>query len=282
MNDPKIVSLHDILEMISKGMKDFRNSKFYGVEFSGKDLSGVVFDGSSFEWCFFENSRLAGASFKKCDLKFCTFLSADLTKASFEGSKMGSVDFESATFNRTVIRNSELSYITFINVNLAEADLTGSSQFKVFMSWDELTEEDWRLLMQRLGEASLPVSKVLEIKNILGELKGRDTSIKFSYGDIGKSFASSGRAYTVSSGGKQSEVYLPWSSAYMPNAGYEAKKETKRCRSFTGNLLRTLFGQSLARLQERELALLALEGLRVSTLQQRDLVRTASWTVHNS
>lgn len=132
--------------------------RFEQCDFSGMDLSDVIFiectflecnfsntilSRTSFRECFFLSCKLVGVrfdegipflqppQFKNCDLKLASFVSMKLHSIHFERCKLTETDFTLADLTGAIFEESDLSGAIFQNTDMKNADLQTSYHYSI-------------------------------------------------------------------------------------------------------------------------------------------------------
>lgn len=116
--------------------KDFSYAQISNSDFSGTDLSGVIFKSSYFNYDGFNNTNLTSADFSSLRdptsgniLGFITnleFGNANLTNANFSNSQFHNSDFTQANLQGTNFLNTQFFRINFSDAkNMSTANVTG-------------------------------------------------------------------------------------------------------------------------------------------------------------
>lgn len=90
------------------------------VDYSGRDLSGYLWERSSLTGVRFAGSKLVGVRFRWCTLEECNFDGADLRQA-----KLISTEFRQCSFVGATLRGADANDALFEDCKLDGADLTG-------------------------------------------------------------------------------------------------------------------------------------------------------------
>ncbi len=98
-------------------------------------LQNVVFDGTRLTGVNFsvvvQGAMGVHASFKSCDLSFCSFDRLDLTDCSFDGCIFREADFRRCELEKVSFADCDLSRCVFLQNNLAGADLRTARNYQV-------------------------------------------------------------------------------------------------------------------------------------------------------
>lgn len=124
------------------------------------DLSGINFQGASFEGATLTNTTFAGI---ETSLEKANFLGANLKDVNFSGANLTGVSFgkdvdraaiiERCDFSRSILKNSYLQRISLVGINLRHADLSGAFCEDATFSKSDLRGSD--LSGARLQNANL-------------------------------------------------------------------------------------------------------------------------------
>lgn len=224
MKMQNIINSTEFLKMYESGRKDFHNSKFYGVDFSGKILKNINFSGSSFDWCTFRGSNLTSSSFENCSIVFCVFAGANLSGVNFEKSKIEYCLFEDSYFQNTSFKKSVIRVSVFVGANLGGADFTDSTQVRFITSWVDVREEDIGFAMGELAKRNVSFNLKLGAKKLAQEARSKSEGVKLFYDFGRKTLSSSERPYNVETKSKGSAVYIPWGGIYIQDLKYKPSK----------------------------------------------------------
>lgn len=126
--------------------KDFSYAQISNSDFSGTDLSGVIFKNGYFNYDGFNNTNLTGADFSNMKdptsgniLGFIInleFDNANLTNANFSNSQFHNSDFTQANLQGTNFSNTQLFRINFSGAqNMSTANVIG-------VAWNNVTCPD--------------------------------------------------------------------------------------------------------------------------------------------
>lgn len=117
---------------------DLSNVKFIECTFNGCNLSPADLYNVIFRNVVFENSKLLGLPFSKCDahgfqavfkhcnLEMCDFSSRQMKHTEFHTCKLNNADFTSTNLQLSKFYNCDLSACKFDKTNLEKSDFTGS------------------------------------------------------------------------------------------------------------------------------------------------------------
>ncbi len=139
---------------LEEGKTEYEGLSFDGIDFSQRDISGLIFDDCSFSSCRFREMSLNGTAFRSCRFSACElallkFSGLHLSDASFSGCKLLGLNFadcgklglsaffsecllDSLVFYGNVLKRSRflksrLANCDFIECDLRETDFSGSS-----------------------------------------------------------------------------------------------------------------------------------------------------------
>lgn len=171
----------DIINLYKSGVRDFSNSKFFGIELSGANLSGADFSESKFEWVRFVGTNLGGGDFSKCDFQWCNFSKANLTKTKFHGSKIYYSLFDASLLADTNFENCDFNFVGFLDTNLTGANFTNASKFKFYTSILEIQEEDISFAMQHITQSGVDWSRKIRSKAHLSQVVSAKEKLKMLY-----------------------------------------------------------------------------------------------------
>jgi uncharacterized protein YjbI with pentapeptide repeats/beta-lactamase regulating signal transducer with metallopeptidase domain len=108
--------------------RDLRGVSYNGVDFSNANLARVNFAGGSFDAADFSGANLAGASFRNARLSGCDFGDANLSGADFSGAQITHCDFSGEpNLHGVSFRNAKIAGSDFSNARLEGVDFTGAS-----------------------------------------------------------------------------------------------------------------------------------------------------------
>lgn len=175
------LNLKDIVELLKSGIRDFSNSKFYSIDFSGTNLSNTNFSDSKLEWVRFAGANLSNADFSNCEFQWCNFSKANLTKTNFKKSKIQYSLFDSPLLDYTNFERCDFIMILFTDTNLMSANFTNASKFKFYTSVLEVPEEDVAFAFQEITKANRDWAKTLLSKTVLGQQLSKKEKLKMLY-----------------------------------------------------------------------------------------------------
>ncbi len=104
-----------IVKLYSEGERDFSDILAPNSDFSGLNLSGIIFS----------RAKLINSSFKNCNLEGADFSSAEAQDVNFENANLANANFSDACAFNSNFRNSKISGAKFIRANISEADFSG-------------------------------------------------------------------------------------------------------------------------------------------------------------
>ena len=118
-----------------------RNAKLVSCSFKDCNLSLLKMDGCKWQDIYFENCKIVGAEFFKCDKKFfsikvknsfllfCNFAGLNMKQASFHGSKLEECYFTDTCLIEADFSDTDLSGTIFHNSDLSKANFCGSKNY---------------------------------------------------------------------------------------------------------------------------------------------------------
>ncbi|HEY6449734.1 MAG TPA: pentapeptide repeat-containing protein [Candidatus Cybelea sp.] len=107
--------------------RDLRNVNYNGVDFSKANLAGANLAGSSMNGADFSAANLGGASFRNAHLTGCDFSDANLAGADFTNARISGCQFTRARLGSSQLRDvlNGCKGCDFSRADLAELDLHG-------------------------------------------------------------------------------------------------------------------------------------------------------------
>lgn len=175
------LNLKDVVELLKSGIRDFSNSKFYSIDFSGTNLSNTNFSGSKLEWVRFASANLSNANFSNCEFQWCNFSKANLTKTNFKNSKIQYSLFDSPLIDDTNFEKCDFMMVLFTDTNLMSANFTNASKFKFYTSVLEVPEEDVAFAFQEISKVDRSWAKTLLSKTVLNQQLSKKEKLKMLY-----------------------------------------------------------------------------------------------------
>jgi len=109
------MSKAEIVKLYSEGERDFSDILAPNSDFSGLNLSGIIFS----------RAKLINSSFKNCNLSGANFSSAEVQDTNFEGADLAGANFSDASAFNSNFRNAKINGAKFIRANISEADFSG-------------------------------------------------------------------------------------------------------------------------------------------------------------
>ena len=122
---------------------NFSNAKFINCRFFRSNFSLVILSRTRLQNCFFEESKLIGIHFFKCDkfllsinfkkclIDICNFSDIDLKKSSFFESTLRRCDFKNSILIETDFRKTDLSSTSFHHSNLSKANFLDAINYSI-------------------------------------------------------------------------------------------------------------------------------------------------------
>ena len=110
---------------------DFTKAKLAGVQFSGHDFEGCIFDRADLKEAHMENCQFKGANFASANLPKAWLAGGKYPEASFAGANLKDCNLRNANFRRTNFQNADLTGADFSYSELFGADFTGATLKRV-------------------------------------------------------------------------------------------------------------------------------------------------------
>ncbi len=133
---------------------DFSKQEFRNFDFSGLNLSQVIFAHSTFNNCKFDKAELVGACFEKSVFKGkVSFQEADLTDANFITSSAEEIDFTSALMARVRMMHANYDKAVFEKALMYSADLTALQAAGAILREADITKGDLEKVNLRYADA---------------------------------------------------------------------------------------------------------------------------------
>lgn len=141
------VSFQD--KALAKG--DYEYCIFRDCDFSGSDLSGVVFLETRFVDCDFSNAKFSDTAFRDVTFESCKMLglhfdqcNAFAFSASFESCLLNHSSFYGMTISTLVFKGTQLEGVDFVDADLRKAVLSGCDLQNAVFDNTNLTKVDFR------------------------------------------------------------------------------------------------------------------------------------------
>ena len=226
MSELKPLSVGEIISKIDANDKDFSNSRIFGVDWAGKDLSGVNFSNSKLEWVRFNGCKLNNTMFKSAKIEWSNFSDTDCTEANFSSTKIEHSLFENTIFKNTKFIKSEIRSCMFLNATLGGADFSNSTKIRFMTSAAEITEDDIQFVMATLIKSGLSKEHFLRSKNVVDRAKSLSEGLKLFYGDRSR-FSELPQNTTY----RPDSIDARHSNSYSSKSGYDNKDAYLEARS---------------------------------------------------
>ena len=164
MQQKRQVSRQEIIKAYERGERNFSNVSAKENDFTGLNLSGVIFRNSELSFGDFRDAILVGADFSGADLRWSSFERANLKRARFNNANIGWSVFNNAYMELTEMQNADLTGCLFFYANWGAVDATDAILAISAFSPTEITEEGlWlaRRNLARLQGGLEPLTQVL-------------------------------------------------------------------------------------------------------------------------
>ncbi|MBR4878419.1 MAG: pentapeptide repeat-containing protein [Clostridia bacterium] len=114
----KTITLAQLNEMLSCGVRDFSDCLFDSLDLSGRDLSGCCFDRCDFRGCNLTNANLTASTFRNaffCGsiLRGTLFIRASLHSADLRGCDMTDADISGADMYSSALQDAKLDGLIY-------------------------------------------------------------------------------------------------------------------------------------------------------------------------
>lgn len=131
---------------------DLSHINFIDCEFTSCNLSNCPVGNTSFKNVRFDQCKLLGIDFfnanaflfqvhvNESSLDFSSFYDMDLRKSSFDNCSLNTVDFTNANLEKIALTNCNLVHALFDKTNLSRANLSGSTNFVIDPSINNISE----------------------------------------------------------------------------------------------------------------------------------------------
>lgn len=119
------------------------NAKFVGCTFKACNLSLIKTDGCKLQDAYFEDCKIVGVEFFKCEkrffsikvknsfLQYCNFADLNMKHTSFQASRLKECYFTNTCLIEADFKDTDLSGTLFHNSDLTKADFCGSKNYEI-------------------------------------------------------------------------------------------------------------------------------------------------------
>ncbi len=223
----------DIIKRFQEGEKDFSGKKVVGGNFDGLNLSGIIFRDCILTDVTFLHSDLTDADFSKSYIDVCGFSNSKLVNAKFIDCKIELTGFMNANLDKTDFTNADISWCPFFDSNHSAAEFKNATMHKVFYTVSEVSEEDFREGISRLGTKLPQIRKwrAVALGTLIDKTKEQMEGFKFAYGKgmrAGKGYSQGPGSYSNTRNGSGYASGLKDIAYAIFGGKYDAGKRAKQ------------------------------------------------------